>query len=271
MSNYLTGIIARKRTKVMQLKQHLQEHPDHPLHAANKLERISDRQFTRALRGPKLSVIAEVKRKSPSVGDIHHIEDPAGLALAYCRGGASAISVLTDFAGFGGTLDDLQQVSTAIHLHYPHVPCLRKDFIVDPIQLVEAALAGASAVLLIVNVLGKELKHYLAEAARLGLETLTEIHTAQELEMALEAGSPIIGLNHRNLETFKIDLHLSRTLRPLFPKEIIAVAESGIHTAAQAQEMRELGYDAVLVGEALVRARDPATLIAQMCGENHES
>lgn len=267
MTNYLASIVERKRIEVMKKHELLQSMKDHPLHAMGKVERTPTGHFAQALRGPKLGVIAEVKRKSPSVGDIHIIEDPVSLALAYCRGGASAISVLTDFAGFGGTLEDLQHVSRKIHLQYPHVPTLRKDFIVDPIQLAEAALSGASAVLLIVNVLGNELKYYLAEAARLGLETLTEIHTAQELEQALKAGSPIIGLNHRNLETFKIDLNLSKTLRPMFPKHVIAVAESGIHTAEQAQEMRRLGYDAVLVGEALVRAQDPAALIAQMRGE----
>lgn len=271
MSNYLTHIVERKQAEVQELLEKIKNQKDHPLHSASKIERTPSGNFAKALRGPQLSVIAEVKRKSPSVGEIHKIEDPASLALAYCRGGASAISVLTDFAGFGGTLNDLKLVSDAVRLHYPDVPTLRKDFIVDPIQLIEAAHSGASAVLLIVNVLGKELKHYLTEAARLGLETLTEIHTANELEQALEAGSSVIGINHRNLETFKIDLDLSKSLRPMFPKHVITVAESGIHTADQAQEMRQLGYDAVLVGEALVRAQDPATLIAQMRGERDGS
>lgn len=267
MANYLDNIIERKRIEVQKLLSAMQSQADHPLHAIAKLKRTPSGRFAKALSGPTLAVIAEVKRKSPSVGDINNIVDPAALALAYCRGGASAISVLTDFAGFGGTLEDLKLVSNEIRVQYPDVPTLRKDFIVDPIQLAEAALAGASAVLLIVNVLGKDLKHYLKEAARLGLETLTEIHTAQELELALEAGSPIIGLNHRNLETFKIDLNLSKVLRPMMPKHVIAVAESGIHSAEQAHEMRQLGYDAILVGESLVRAQNPTQLIAQMRGE----
>ncbi|MBA2727466.1 MAG: indole-3-glycerol-phosphate synthase, partial [Parachlamydiaceae bacterium] len=189
-----------------------------------------------------------------------------GLALKYCQGGASAISVLTDTKGFGGSLEDLKQVANALSTKYPKVSVLRKDFIIHRLQLAEAVLAGANAVLLIANVVGYELKSLLLEAKSLGLETLTEVHDMADLELALKAEAPIIGINHRNLSTFEIGLDISDTLRPLIPSHVIAVAESGIHNTVSAKRMRDLGYDAILVGEALVRSDDPIKLIELMQG-----
>lgn len=271
--DYLDKIAAYKKQEIYELVQAVNSNPAHPLHAIARgvtrgvtgEERKLTGRFSSALKGPDLSVIGEIKRRSPSRGGMAEIEDPLVLALKYSRGGVSAISVLTDSRSFGGSLSDLQRVSQGLTL-----PTLRKDFIMHPLQLAEAVLAGASAVLLIVRLIGKDLKTFLDAAKRLGLETLTEIHNQEDLEIALEAGAPIIGVNHRNLKTFEMDLSLSEQLRPRIPSHVIAVAESGIHTPEDAKRMRDLGYDAILVGEALVRAKNPSACIAQLRG-NYES
>ncbi len=264
--DYLEKIAAYKKKEIDALIQAVNSNPAHPLHAILKEERKPTGHFSSALKGADLAVIGEVKRRSPSKGDMAEIEDPLALALTYSQGGVSAISVLTDSRSFGGSLSDLQRVSQG-----QAVPTLRKDFIMHPLQLAEAVFAGASAALLIVRLIGKDLKTFIKAASRLGLETLTEIHDREELELALEAEAPIIGVNHRNLNTFEMDLGLSEELRPLIPSHVIAVAESGIHTPEDAKKMRDLGYDAILVGEALVRAKDPSALIRQMKGGDHES
>jgi len=212
-------------------------------------------RFAASLKKPHLAVIAEVKRRSPSAGEIKEIEDPLALAKCYVEEGASAISVLTD-RHFGGDLADLKLVARGIS-----APILRKDFILHPLQLAEAIEAGATAVLLIAGLLKDQLKTFLMLASQLGLETLTEVHNQAELELALDAGAPIIGVNHRNLTNFEIDLSLSEKLRPHIPPHVIAVAESGIRTPEQAKRMRELGYDAILVGEALVRSPELLRLL----------
>ncbi len=223
--------------------------------------------FASSLRQNEIAIIGEVKRRSPSRGDIGEIENPLDLAMRYCAGGVGAISVLTDSPSFGGDLEDLRSVSQGLL----NVPVLRKDFILHPLQLAEAALAGASAVLLIVRLLGENLKSLLEIAANLELETLTEIHDEADLEIALKANAPIIGVNHRDLQTFKIDLALSERLHPQIPSSIITVAESGIRNAEDAQRMKDLGYDAILVGEALVSSKDPAGLIRSMKAGKYES
>lgn len=265
--NELDKIIKRKQEEVDKL---IHKTPaDHPLNRI-RTERSSQR-FSTALKQQHLTLIAEVKRRSPSVGEIGEIDDPARLALQFCQGGASAISVLTDFDGFGGSLCDLQLVSKGLAQEFPHVPILRKDFILHPLQLAEAVLAGASAVLLIAAILGPNLKNLIQESERIGLETLTEVHDFADLEIALEAGAPMIGVNHRNLKTFEIDLSRTAALRPHIPDPVVTVAESGIHAPEQARQMRDLGYDAILMGEALVRSKEPGKLIARMKGGIHES
>lgn len=244
--NYLDKIAAYKKEEIKGIKAFAKERPP-------------STKFKEALRQPHLTVIGEVKRRSPSRGELKAFQDPVEQAQLYR--GATALSVLTDTKSFGGSLEDMQAVSQALPL-----PVLRKDFIIDPVQLAESALHGATAVLLIVRLLKKELKYFLSEATRLGLETLTEIHDREELDIALEAHAPIIGINHRNLNTFQVDLNLSDALRPLIPPSVITVAESGIQTPEDAARMRALNYDAILVGEALVKADDPAELIAKMKG-----
>jgi indole-3-glycerol phosphate synthase len=266
-ANYLKDIIHRKRKEVDKLIDETQINPQSPLNKIFDKTDSQTKRFSMALKQPGLSVIGEVKRQSPSCGKIQQIVDPAELALNYCRGGASAISVLTDSQGFGGSLSDLKNVVHAVSLKYPHVAILRKDFIIHPLQLAETALSGAHAVLLIANVIGKDLKFFLQETERLGLEALTEIHDLADLKLALEAQAPIIGINHRNLATFEVDLSLSDTLKPLIPPYVITVAESGIHQPEQAMHMLQLGFDAILVGEALVRAENPSQLIKLLKGQ----
>lgn len=270
-ANYLDKIIIHKKQEVERLMNETKIDPEHHLNKILNQIHKPCAHFSAALKGPNLAIIGEVKRRSPTCGEIERINDPAELALKYCQGGASAISVLTDAKSFGGSLLDMSQVTHALDLQYPNVSVLRKDFILHPLQLAEAVSAGANAVLLIVHTVGKNLTFLLQEARRLGLEVLTEVHDLADLELALEAEAPIIGINHRNLTTFEIDLSISAILRPLIPPHIITVAESGIHQPMQAKQMRELGFDAILVGEALVRSKDPSKLIKLMRGENDES
>ena len=266
---YLKEIILRKQKEVENLIALTQGNPDHILNQILKQTQTPNKRFAKALQRAdgQLAIIAEIKRASPSIGEISPHLDPVKLALSYVQGEASALSVLTDFEGFGGSLKDLQDITSKI----PHIPILRKDFIFHPLQMAEAVLVGASAILLIVSVVGNHLKSLIREATRLGLETLVEVHNLEELEIAIAANCPIIGINHRNLSTFKVDLSLSKILRPLIPSSIITVAESGIHTSSLAVEMQELGYNAVLIGEALVRSKDPITFISQIKESCHES
>ena len=251
--------------KPQKKKNYLEKILVHKKREVDELLTSKKGKFASALKQDSLAVIGEIKRRSPSRGALQEISDPVQLALEYCQGGASAISVLTD-VHFDGKLDDLKRVCQVLDHLYPHVPVLRKDFIIHPIQLVESLNAGASAVLLIAKVLGADLKSFILEAKRLGLETLTEVHDAEDLALAIQAGATIIGINHRNLSTFEIDLNISRDLRPLIPSSILTVAESGIFTPADADTMRKREFDAVLVGEALVCSDNPAELIAQLKG-----
>jgi indole-3-glycerol phosphate synthase len=203
-------------------------------------------------------VIAEVKRSSPSVGAIDLSVDAPALASRYARDGAAAISVLTDGPGFGGSLDDLRAVRQAVD-----VPLLRKDFVVDRYQLLEARAAGADAALLIVAALSRELlSQLLSDCYSLGLEALVEVHDERELETALLVGARIIGVNNRDLRSFNIDLGTSERLIPRIPQSLRAISESGVKGMAEIDRLRAIGAVNFLVGEALVR--DP-TLLEQLC------
>lgn len=213
-----------------------------------------------ALSGPELSVIAEVKRRSPSRGDLAPGLDPAAQAAAYADGGAAAVSVLTEPRHFGGSLADLEAVRAQVQL-----PVLRKDFVLAPAQVWEARVAGADAVLLIVAALGDDdLRRLLAVAGEAGMTALVEIHDERETELALAAGAGVVGVNNRDLRTFTVDLGVAEILAPLLAEAKVRVAESGIDTPAAAARMAAAGYHAVLVGEALVRAADPAALVSEM-------
>lgn len=218
--------------------------------------------FRRALEAPGMSVIAEVKRRSPSRGDLAPDLDPPAQALRYAAGGAAAVSVLTEPEYFSGSPDDLAAVAGAVD-----VPVLRKDFIVHPAQVWEARALGASAVLLIVGVLDRhELASLLAVCAEAGLDPLVEVHDAAEARIAVDAGARIVGVNNRDLTDFSVDLATAEAVAPLLAEVPVTIAESGIFTGADAARMAAAGYDAVLVGEALVKAPDPAALVREMRG-----
>ncbi len=212
--------------------------------------------FIGALRRPGVSLIAEIKRASPSKGLLCHDFDPETLARTYVQNGAAAISVLTDARYFQGKLDYLTRVKETVTRLQARVPVLRKDFIFDRYQVWEARVAGADALLLIVAVLGdRALRELLAETHKLGMEALVEVHNEQELARALTAGAKVIGINNRDLRTFTVDLGVSERLRPLIPPDIVVVSESGIHTPDDVRRLAAMGVDAMLVGESLVRAR----------------
>jgi indole-3-glycerol phosphate synthase len=221
------------------------------------------RDFAAVLRQPGLSVIAEVKRRSPSKGLLRAALDPGRLAAQYARGGAAAISCLTDAEFFGALPDDLARVRTATDL-----PIVRKDFIVDERQIVESHRAGADAILLIARILdGKQLADFLRLAHDLGLAVLVEVHDEAELDRALTARAEIVGINNRDLDTFAVSLETSFRLRPLIPTGRPAVAESGIRDRADVVALERAGFDAVLVGESLVTADDAAAALARLRGE----
>lgn len=218
-----------------------------------------------ALRRPDgtLAVIAEIKRRSPSAGAIAAGISAREQALRYRAAGASALSILTDERYFGGTLADLHEVTAHFRAEGPALPCLRKDFMVHPIQVLEAREAGASAILIIVRALDDEEIATLARAAdAAGLDALFEVHTEAEVQRAQRHGARIIGVNNRDLAIFKTDLGLSERLIPLFRQHCIAVSESGIFTGADARRVRTAGANAILCGEALMKAPSPGDLIA---------
>ena len=213
----------------------------------------SQASFARAIAEPGLSIIAEIKRASPSKGLLAPALEPAGLAQAYAAGGARAISVLTEPNYFKGSAEDLQAVRKATNL-----PILRKDFICDPYQIWEAAAWGANAVLLIVAALSAaELTQLLLNCKEAKLDALVEIHDAVELETALAAGARIIGVNSRNLRTLQVDKEVFTRLRPLIPPDVLCIAESGVKNIDDLVYLKQLRYDGVLIGETLVKSGDP--------------
>jgi len=208
-------------------------------------------------RSPGVSIIAEVKRRSPSKGALADIADPAFLAGEYAAGGASAISVLTEQRRFGGSLDDLAAVRKAVD-----VPVLRKDFIVTPYQLWEARAYGADlALLMVVSLPGSMLTDLLGLAREIGLTPLVEAHTAEELARAAEAGADLIGINARDLTTLQVDRSVFAQLVPQMPAGAVRVAESGVAGAQDVADYHHEGADVVLVGEALVRSGDPRSAV----------
>ncbi|MBI2515491.1 MAG: indole-3-glycerol phosphate synthase TrpC [Opitutae bacterium] len=258
----LTEIMAHKRVEITPLVRPV------PLEELARLNTALPRppSFATALRRAdgRLAVIAEIKRRSPSAGAIKEGISALEQARRYQTAGADALSVLTDEKYFGGHLDDLREVTAHFASHAPAKPCIRKDFMVHPIQVLQAREAGASAILIIVRALtDDDIATLFAAANAAGLDALFEIHTEAELARAMRHGARIIGVNNRDLAIFKTDLGLSEHLIPQFPKNVTAVSESGIFTAADAARARACGAHAVLVGEALMKAADPAGLIRE--------
>ena len=221
-----------------------------------------DRPFSEALTGPGVSVIAEHKRRSPSAGEIRAGSTVQEIVCAYERGGAAALSVLTEEQHFGGSLDDLREARRVSSL-----PILRKDFIVDPYQVYETAAAGADALLLIVAALEfDDLARLYAEARAIDLDVLVEVHDEQELDRALEVDADVIGINNRDLTDFTVDLNRTFDLLTDVPAGKIVVSESGLWSSEQLAELERVGIDAVLVGELLMRADDPEVALRELCG-----
>jgi indole-3-glycerol phosphate synthase len=232
-----------------------------------ELERRAERHVARGFRKALCSkgrdgiaVIAELKKASPSKGLIRASFDPVELARELETAGAAALSVLTDEEFFQGSLENLRKASAAVG-----IPCLRKDFIVDEFQLLEARANFADAVLLIVAALTQvELETLARGAQKHGLDVLCETHDSDELQRALDAGCDLIGVNTRDLRTFKVDLQTAFDLAPKFPAGVVRVAESGIHSADDVVRLREVGYDAFLVGESLMRAERPGETLREL-------
>lgn len=222
-----------------------------------------DFSFEKALRKPGLSLICECKKASPSRGLIAPDFPYVQIAREYEAAGADCISVLTEPKWFLGRDEYLEEIASAVS-----VPCLRKDFTVNEYMIYEARLLGASAVLLIVSLLSEaQLQEYLGLCRELGLSALTEAHSAEEIGAAVRAGASVIGVNNRNLRDFSVDTGNSAALRKLVPPEVLFVSESGVTGAADTEKLREIGADAVLVGEALMRASDKKAKIRELRGE----
>ncbi|CAN5742494.1 indole-3-glycerol phosphate synthase TrpC [soil metagenome] len=255
MTTYLTAILEHHRARAGADDRDL----DDMLAASKNL--VPARPFAAALTATTgVAVIAEVKRRSPSKGDLNATLDPAALARQYEQGGATCVSVLTDADHFGGSPEDLVAARAAITL-----PVLRKDFTVDARDVVDARLMGADCVLLIVAALGElELVEYLDVARTVGLDALVEVHDEPELELALQAGATLIGVNQRDLTTFEVDSERAARIGAAIPGEVVRVAESDIRGADDARRLAAVGYDAVLVGETLVTSSDPAGAVASL-------
>src|SRR5579884_2842168 len=256
MSTYLDAILASHRARA----QADARDAEGLLTRARALPAARD--FAGALAAPGLSVIAEIKRRSPSKGPLAPDLDPARLASSYQRGGAAALSVLTDGPHFGGSAEDLAAARAAVGL-----PVLRKDFTVGPGDVLDARIMGADAVLLIAAALSDtELRELAALADRVGLTALFEVHDEAELERVLAAGARVVGVNQRDLVTFEVDTGRAVRVASAIPEGVVRVAESGIRGPEDAAALVDAGFDAVLVGESLVRSADPAEAVAALVG-----
>lgn len=255
--NRLENILQVKRKEIAQLR------PRRDALRNAALRRDDFRNFKAALEKPDdLALIAEVKKASPSAGVIVEHFEPVEIAQNYARAGAEAVSVLTDEQFFQGRLDDLAQIRAAVG-----VPLLRKDFVLDELQVIEAAAAGADAILLIVAALDDgQLTRLLEVAATYQLDALVEVHTLAELDRALATDATIIGINNRDLATFKVDLAVTEELSEQVPSRIVLVSESGLKTADDIARVKACGVNAVLIGEALMRA--PGNAIGMLMPRN---
>ncbi|HZZ85651.1 MAG TPA: indole-3-glycerol phosphate synthase TrpC [Anaeromyxobacteraceae bacterium] len=256
--SFLGDILSRKAAEVAERRRRL---PEREL-IARAAGLPAPRSLAEALssRGGPTRIVAEVKRASPSAGDLAAGLDAPAQASRYAAGGAAAVSILTDGPGFGGALEDLTAARKQVEL-----PLLRKDFVIDRYQLLEARLAGADAALLIVAALSEDgLGGLVEDCAALQLTPLVEVHDEWEVEAALAAGAQVVGVNNRNLKNFKVDLAVSERLLPMLPESVKAVTESGVRGADEVRRLRAAGAANFLVGEALVRAADPAALLKEL-------
>jgi indole-3-glycerol phosphate synthase len=257
MATYLDKILAAHRAAAASDDRDL----DDLLVAA--ADQVAARGFAAALAGaPGLAVIAEVKRRSPSKGNLAADLDPAAMATSYRDGGAACLSVLTDVEFFSGSPADLAAARAAVE-----IPVLRKDFTVGPADVADARLMGADAILLIVAALSPaELASLLALSKRLRLDALVEVHDESEAELALACGATVVGVNQRDLVTFEVDTARAERVAKVLPTTVVRVAESGIRSVEDARRLADAGFDAVLVGESLVTSSDPVAAVAGLAG-----
>ncbi len=252
----LDKIVADKKEEVRQQKKAV------PVSAlqARIAQRTKTRDFAAALKGSSISLVAEVKKASPSRGVLRPDFDPTALARTYADNGAAAISVLTEKKYFGGQMEHLAEIREAVT-----IPLLRKDFIFDPYQVYESRAYGADALLLITAILAQEpLAELLTLSHELGLNCLVEVHNESEVEKALRSGAQIIGINNRDLKTFKIDISTTPRLRKLMPEDKLVVSESGISSRRHIEDLKKWGVNAALVGEALLTASDIAAKVREL-------
>jgi indole-3-glycerol phosphate synthase len=260
--NFLSEIVIRKREMAAKCRANSSVNTVHARAYEVRKNAVTHR-LRRALDAPlpALKIIAEFKRASPSGGTIRGDLSPADVVRDYERGGACAISVLTDEEHFAGSMDDLGVVRSSTRL-----PVLRKDFIIDAIQIYEAAIAGADAILLIVAALDDDSLGELCKVAEdeLGLDALVEVHTSDELRRAVNTGAKIIGVNNRDLQTFEVSLNTSERLIAKAPQNSIMISESGLHDPEQLRHLQALGFRGFLIGEALMRAHDPERALGDL-------
>ncbi|ODS53263.1 MAG: hypothetical protein ABS36_15195 [Acidobacteria bacterium SCN 69-37] len=259
-ASVLDAIVAAARRSALEREQQISRHTLEAQLADRPRAAIG---FRASLAAPGVRVIAECKRRSPSKGILRETYDPVAIARGYAAAGAAAISVLTEPAFFDGSLDHLRQVRAAVSL-----PILRKDFIVTPYQIVEAAAAGADAVLLIVAALDdRALVALGAEARACGLDALVEVHDGEELDRAIAAGADIVGVNSRNLRTLAVSTDLLDHLGPRMPRGVVAVAESGLRTADDLRRLAAVRYDAFLIGERFMTSPEPGAALADLLSQ----
>jgi indole-3-glycerol phosphate synthase len=260
--NLLCEIVAQKRAAIARMQDDVSARYFRE-HALEIRKTAVPHRLLQALKSesPRLKIIAEFKRRSPSVGIIRNDRSASDIARSYERGGACAISVLTDETHFDGSIADLRAVRSSTN-----VPILHKDFIIDPNQIYEGAIAGADAILLIVAAMNDRLLRELREVAedQLGLDALVEVHTSIELRSALTAGAKIIGINNRNLQTFQVSLETSERLIAEAPRDRIMVSESGLQDAESLRRLDVLGFRGFLIGETLMRATDPERAVRDL-------
>lgn len=254
--SYLADLLASTRARVEETRTKVTEDE-----LEQRLSAIAPvRSLKTALTGPEMAVIAEIKRASPSKGVLREDIDVASLARSYVEGGAAAISVLTEPSGFKGSMDDMKAALSA------GPPVLRKDFLLDPFQILESRAEGADAVLLIVRTLGTDLGLMLTASKAVGLEALVEVFDEPDLESALDAGADVIGINHRDLETFEVDPERTAKLAPQIPEGIVIVSLSGVESRSDVEKLAAAGAHAVLVGESLVTSNDPVAKLRELRG-----
>jgi indole-3-glycerol phosphate synthase len=257
----LEQIVAHTRKKVTEWKRVLEERELERQAMTRQPRGFREGLLQAAQRGP--AIIAELKKASPSKGVIRGTLHVASLALGFEQAGAAALSVLTEEDYFQGSIANLHEAAAASRL-----PCLRKDFIVDRVQILEARAAGADAVLLIIAALAPaEFTHLYGQAQDIGLDALCEVHDEEELELAKTIGANLIGVNNRDLHTFQVDINTAVRLAPSLPKGAVLVAESGIQTGADLRMLRQAGYHAFLIGESLMRSATPDEDLRRMIAE----